>query len=276
MSKENNDKYFEEINKKINAAYAVAEDARKVGYDPVDFVEIPLAKNMAERVVGLISSVAPQIKDTGIVERIQELEKEGKIAEDDKFRGKERLQEAVNDYNKKVDDMREKISENLSFAIRIYPEWAAAKKEETKAAIANLSPGEKIVAEAVENKISKLSFKTNIRFAYIARNDIFSRANMAAITGAFKQFNTINMNAFKGDSKQGTSGNQPFKKRREYLKKVKFVERLVNRGWGKKDYILNTEELATIYHYPILVVEAPTMRRVEAKKAEPPVSLPVG
>ena len=165
---------------------------------------------------------------------------------------------------------------NLSFAIGIYPEWAAAKKEETKAAIANLSPGEKIVAEAVENKISKLSFKTNIRFAYIARNDIFSRANMAAITGAFKQFNTINMNAFKGDSKQGTSGNQPFKKRREYLKKVKFVERLVNRGWGKKDYILNTEELATIYHYPILVVEAPTMRRVEAKKAEPPVSLPVG
>ena len=99
---------------------------------------------------------------------------------------------------------------------------------------------------------------------------------MAAITGAFKQFNTINMNAFKGDGKQGTSGNQPFKKRREYLKKVKFVERLVNREWGKKDYILNTEELATIYHYPILVVEAPTMRRVEAKKAEPPVSLPVG
>src|SRR3989344_1605743 len=76
MSKEDNDKYLDEINKKINVAYAVANDARKVGYDPVDFVEIPLAKNMAERVVGLISSIAPQIKDTGIVERIQELEKE--------------------------------------------------------------------------------------------------------------------------------------------------------------------------------------------------------
>ncbi|EKE20724.1 MAG: hypothetical protein ACD_7C00500G0006 [uncultured bacterium] len=44
---------------------------------------------------------------------IQELEKEGKIAEDDKFRGKERLQEAVNDYNKKVDDMREKKEQEI-------------------------------------------------------------------------------------------------------------------------------------------------------------------
>jgi ribosome recycling factor len=44
---------------------------------------------------------------------IQELEKTGEIAEDDKFRGKERLQEVVNDYNKKVDDMREKKEQEI-------------------------------------------------------------------------------------------------------------------------------------------------------------------
>lgn len=166
---------------------------------------------------------------------------------------------------------------NLAKAVFVYPLWGEIKKEETKTSVANLSPGEKIIIESIENKMSKLAFKTNIRFAYIAVNDIFNRANSAAVTGAFKQFNTVNMNAFKGYGKQGTSCDQPFKKRREFLRKKNFIERYAGRKWGKKEkiFILNTEELATIYHYPILVVKTPTMRRVEAKKAEPPVSLPI-
>lgn len=170
----------------------------------------------------------------------------------------------------------EEFIRNLLIAAAIYPEWGKTSKEEIKSAIANLSPGEKLIAEAIENKISKLAFRASIRFAYIARSDVFSRANMAAINGAFKQFNTVNLNAFKSNGKAGTSADQPFKKRKEFLRKQKFIERYVNRAWPKKDFILNIEELATIYHYPILTVETPTMRRVEAKKAEPPVSLPIG
>ena len=171
---------------------------------------------------------------------------------------------------------------NLLRAPAIYPEWGEAKKEETKTASQNLSPGDKLVAEAIENKISKLAFKVCVRFAYIAGRDIFNAANMAAISGAFKQFNTINLNAFKGNKKAGTSVGQPriipfIKNRREFIRKIAFVDRYVNRklSKNKKEFILNIEELATIYHYPILVVETPTMRRVEAKKAEPPVSLPI-
>ncbi|MEK7578126.1 MAG: hypothetical protein AAB789_00870 [Patescibacteria group bacterium] len=171
---------------------------------------------------------------------------------------------------------------NLLKAIAIYPEWGEAKKEEAKPAIQNLSPGGKVVVEAIENKISKIAFKVCIRFAYIAGKDIFNRANMAAVGGAFRQFNTLNLNAFKGNSKAGTSVDQPriipfIKNRREFIRKVAFVDRYINRKMSKnkKDFILNIEELATIYHYPILTVETPTMRRVEAKKAEPPVSLPV-
>ncbi len=171
---------------------------------------------------------------------------------------------------------------NLLKAIAIYPEWSEAKKEEVKTASHNLSPGDRLVAEAIENKISKLAFRVCIRFAYIAGRDIFNRANMAAINGAFKQFNTLDLNAFKGNKKAGTSADQPriipfIKNRREFIRKIAFVDRYVNRklSKNKKDFILNTEELATIYHYPILVVETPTMRRVEAKKSEPPVSLPI-
>lgn len=44
---------------------------------------------------------------------IQEMEKAGEIAEDDKFRGKERLQEVVNEYNKKIDEIREKKEQDI-------------------------------------------------------------------------------------------------------------------------------------------------------------------
>ena len=67
--------YHDVIEEQVNIVYSVASKARAKGLDPVDSVEIPLAKNMAERVEGLITAVAPQIKNAGIVERIYELEK---------------------------------------------------------------------------------------------------------------------------------------------------------------------------------------------------------
>jgi len=69
-------KYFESIQKGVNEAHELATKARTKGYDPDNTVEIKLAANMAERVVGLISVVAPQIANSGVVERIIELEKQ--------------------------------------------------------------------------------------------------------------------------------------------------------------------------------------------------------
>ena len=67
-------KYFEDIDRNIERIYCIAEEARKKNVDPVGNVEIPLARDMAERVVGLVSVIAPQIKDTNIVPRVHELE----------------------------------------------------------------------------------------------------------------------------------------------------------------------------------------------------------
>jgi DNA polymerase II large subunit len=67
--------YFENIKKEVDRIYSVAEEARAKGYDPVNEVEIPLAMSMAEKVVGLISTIYPQMKNSGITERILELEK---------------------------------------------------------------------------------------------------------------------------------------------------------------------------------------------------------
>ncbi len=68
--------YFDYLENKTIEAFEIAKKARALGFDPEDYIEIKLAKNMAERVVGIISVVAPQIIDSGVVERIVELEEE--------------------------------------------------------------------------------------------------------------------------------------------------------------------------------------------------------
>ncbi|MGV8168656.1 MAG: DNA polymerase II large subunit [Candidatus Nanoarchaeia archaeon] len=68
-------KYFADINQKALKLHTMATEARKKGFDPQDFVEVKLAENLAERVIGLISSVAPQLQDSKAIERIIELEK---------------------------------------------------------------------------------------------------------------------------------------------------------------------------------------------------------
>jgi len=68
--------YFQNLDTEIKRCYEVAKAARSKGLDPDKAVSIPLAKNMAERVVGLVSVVYPQITETTVTERISELEKE--------------------------------------------------------------------------------------------------------------------------------------------------------------------------------------------------------
>ena len=67
--------YFRNIESKVATTYKTAERARKKGFDPESSISVPLAKNMAERVEGLISALIPDIIDSGLSDRIQELEK---------------------------------------------------------------------------------------------------------------------------------------------------------------------------------------------------------
>ena len=76
----NTQEYFQEIDKNVKEIYEIAETARAKGLDPVDKVESPLARSLAEKVVGLIATIYPQLMDCGISKRILELEKKyGKL-----------------------------------------------------------------------------------------------------------------------------------------------------------------------------------------------------
>ncbi len=74
MQSEITQKYFTILEKDIQLNYEIANLARSKGLDPKDKVEIPLARSLAEKVVGLIATIYPQMNGSGIAERILELE----------------------------------------------------------------------------------------------------------------------------------------------------------------------------------------------------------
>ena len=66
--------YFKNLERDIQKSYEIANIARSKGLDPVSKVEVPLAHNLAEKVVGLVSTLYPQVQNKEIVNRILELE----------------------------------------------------------------------------------------------------------------------------------------------------------------------------------------------------------
>lgn len=68
------DKYFKSLKDKINEEYRVANQARSLGFDPKDKVEIPLAMTLAEKSVNLISTIYSKLPVVKISKRILELE----------------------------------------------------------------------------------------------------------------------------------------------------------------------------------------------------------
>lgn len=70
----NTQEYFKRIEREVKNIYSIVEEAKKTGLDPVNKVEIPLAMSMAEKVVGLISTIYPQMEGSSIAKRIIELE----------------------------------------------------------------------------------------------------------------------------------------------------------------------------------------------------------
>lgn len=66
--------YFLKLSEKVKIEYKVANEARAKGMDPVDKVEIPLAMTMAEKSVGLITTIYPDLPVEAITKRMLELE----------------------------------------------------------------------------------------------------------------------------------------------------------------------------------------------------------
>lgn len=142
----------------------------------------------------------------------------------------------------------------------------------------SVSPGERKVAEAIEKNVSKYGFDVGMRTIYLARPDLFDKINVASMIGAMNQYNSMNLNGFRPT--RGTNVDYFFVEKREAAKKKKMLDAFRKRSYFYPPYayptfVLNTEEIATIFHLPGSVAETPTFRRIEAKTGEPPPGLPV-
>lgn len=137
------------------------------------------------------------------------------------------------------------------------------------------------IIHAIERSLGKVGFDTGIRALYIAKADQFDPSNKSGITNAFQQYSSQDLNGFRPTKSTGFNYPwQDFHDIRAARKKKRFYDAYVRRSWfhppyKKKPFILNAEELATIYHFPGGVAETPTLTRIESRKGEPPTNLPV-
>ena len=143
-----------------------------------------------------------------------------------------------------------------------------------------LSPGERDVLKAIEEKINKTAFETMIRFVYFARKDVYDKSNISAIFGYFEQFNTFNANRIRLNSRTYTKRSHfMFRNLRYRFRQMRLFQWYKMRdtlpGTISPEFLLNAEELATMFHFPGQTVKAPTMPRVETRKAAPPAGLPI-
>src|SRR3990167_3734639 len=170
----------------------------------------------------------------------------------------------------------ESMLSNLVFEIdKIIPGHVEVEKSEKKPEQTQLTSGKQEAIKAAERKMSKLGYECGIRFMYSGPKENFHRAHISGVVGVFKQYALQTINSFKLNGPTITAGKWPFKKQKEYNKKIFLLDKYKNRSLPAKAFILNTEELATIYHLPDIGVKSPLLPRVEAKKGEPPVGLPI-
>jgi hypothetical protein len=147
------------------------------------------------------------------------------------------------------------------------------KKEENR--LLAMTSGEREIIEGIEKKIAKLGFESIIRFIFVDDREHFTRAYVSAVIGAFHQFNTHNLNAFRPNKSITVINTGFFKDRRTYLRKRRIYDSYFRRRIPRKAPILNIEELATIYHFPSIAVKSPGLQPVATRKGEPPVALPI-
>ncbi len=124
-----------------------------------------------------------------------------------------------------------------------------------------LSPGQEAEIKGVQEKIAKVGFDVQIRIITASKQEAEAEAHLNNIISTFAQFTDPELNSFK---------------KLKTKTKSKLILDFIFRKFGnpKATQILNTEELASIFHFPNKGVETPNIRWLSAKDAPAPADLP--
>lgn len=167
---------------------------------------------------------------------------------------------------------------------KILKESTIQPAEGKKPTFMDLSSVQKETIDAIQRSQGKLAYDTMIRAIYFAKKENFNSMATAGMIHSFRHMGSANLNSIKPVFNGIDYPWQDFKgiRKNRYMRMIfdAYKRRSVFNGpyknWRVKPYILNVEELATLFHFPSsIVASTPTLTRIPSKKAEAPSNLPI-
>ena len=134
------------------------------------------------------------------------------------------------------------------------------KKKDLGQPVRQMTPMEQELVKGVEGKTSKAGLDCNIRIITSAQTKQKANANLDLIANSFSQYNYYQYGNSLKMFKDSSAG---------------FINDFIHRRYREKHkLILNTEELASIYHFPTPYIDTPNIYWLLARKVAPPPNLP--
>ncbi|MEK7578923.1 MAG: hypothetical protein AAB460_00050 [Patescibacteria group bacterium] len=185
----------------------------------------------------------------------------------------------VQDQMKKTDKWKDDVKVEIEKIVKKRKLQGSGEDDDNNKGV-TLTPVEKEIVGALERSITKSGYDVGIRLIYAAEKDSFNSAHKGALGAIFAQYNTGHLNGFKPGF--GTGFLYPWQDifgwrtatRKKEIFNAYRLRAYFHPPHKKKWFVLNSEELATLYHFPGQVAETPTLGRIESTKGEPPVNLP--
>jgi hypothetical protein len=137
------------------------------------------------------------------------------------------------------------------------------KKSESDPQKAKFSTSAKTL-ESVEAEISKPGFETSIRIVTVSPTEESAKAHLGNIAGAFEQFSAEN----------NSLGTRKIRVKGAFMEDFLYRYQPMFHLFGNRPSVLNSEELATIYHFPNKQVTTPHIYWLYAKTAPAPSEIP--
>ncbi len=148
--------------------------------------------------------------------------------------------------------------------------------------------------KSIAKKPHKLFFDCGLRTVYIAKNSVFDPQKKRALRMMFRQYGNEHLNSFgiKGKTSddyfdlasQGQMNGylDAYRTRSFFYPPWKMAADMPTVLkmfiWDYKTpsvFTLNTEEIATLWHFPAGVISTPSIQRVETKTGQAPTNLPL-
>lgn len=122
------------------------------------------------------------------------------------------------------------------------------------------TPMQESQVKLLGEKAAKLGFEVQIRIVTVAETKIMAEQNLKEIVSSFSQFNAPDANGFYPGTPKNKSDEL-----------ANYIYRTFNHI---KRWVLNTEELASIFHLPNRFTDTPNIDWLLAKRQAPPSNLP--